>query len=195
MSELSIHIEHDLIRKLQEGSSQAFQLLFDKYGERIYRFSIGYLKNEHDAEEIVQEVFLKLWNVREEISFEKSFDAFVFTIAKNAILNTIRKAKSEQLYLNYAKLYPSKNVLLDEELDFNELNKAYQNAIDQLSPRRKKIFLLSRSKNMTNAEIARQMGISVKTVENQMTSALSDIRRHLSVFGFSAILFFEIFSR
>jgi RNA polymerase sigma-70 factor, ECF subfamily len=183
----------DWLQALKEGDLRAFNELFDHYGKRLFRFSMGYLKSELDAEEVVQEVFIKIWNNREELSVQKSFESYLFTIAKNGILNTIRKSKSEQAYLQYAKLHPEKNVLLDDELNFRELEKAYQAAIEKLSPRRKVIFLLSREQSLSNAEIAEKMNISVKTVENQMTSALSEIRKHLSSLGFSGIIFFELF--
>lgn len=185
--------EVDWVFALKDGNLWAFNELFDRYGNRLHRFAVAYLKSTENAQEIVQEVFLKIWNNREEISPDKSFESYLFTIAKNGILNTIRKSKSEQAYLNFAKLNPGKNVLLDEELDFNELERAYKNAVDQLSPRRKEIFLLSRVYSLSNAEIARKMNISVKTVENQMTSALAEVRKNLRSLGFSVIPFFDLF--
>jgi RNA polymerase sigma-70 factor (ECF subfamily) len=189
----SLHTNQWLVQKLKEGSSEAFQVLFAQFGKKIHRFALGYLKDPMEAEEIVQEVFLKVWKMREELEPGKSFDSFVFTIAKNAILNTIRKSKNEQVYLGYAKLYPEKNILLDEELDFNELERAYKNSVGQLSPRRKEIFLLSREKNLSNAEIAGRLGISIKTVENQMTSALAQIKKELLSAGFAGLIYFELF--
>lgn len=193
MNKNDLFSDADLILALKEGNLKAFNQIFDRYAKRLYRFSMGYLKSAENAEEIVQEVFLKIWNNREELIVQKSFDSYLFTIAKNGILNTIRKSKSEKAYLNYAKLYPGKDVLLDQELDFKELEKAYQEAIAQLSPRRKEIFLLSREQSLSNAEIAKKMNISVKTVENQMTSALAEIRKNLRSLGFSGIIFFELF--
>ena len=154
---------------------------------------MGYLKNKQEAEDIVQEVFLKIWKSREELLAGTSFESFLFTITRNAILNTIRKEKYQQVYMNYVKLHLEKNVLLDEELDFNELERAYKKSIDKLPPRRKEIFILSRYRNFSNVEIAKKMDVSVKTVENQMTSALADIRQNLLKLGFSGIIFFEIF--
>ncbi len=185
----------DLIPALKEGNLQAFSQLFDRYGKRLYHFSLGYLKSPQDAEEIVQEVFLKIWHNRDEMAEAGSFESYLFTIARNGILNTIRKSKSEQAYLNYLKIHPTKNVLLEEELNFHELEKAYRSAIEQLSPKRKEIFLLSKEQSLTNAQIAQKMNISIKTVENQMTSALSEIRKNLRSLGFSGLIFFELFLR
>lgn len=183
----------DRVLAIKDGDLRAFNELFDRYGKRLYHFSIGYLKSAADSEEIVQEVFLKIWNNREELSAQKSFESYLFTIAKNSILNTIRKSKSEQAYLSYAKLHPGKNVLLDDELNFRELEEAYKEAVEQLSPRRKEIFMLNREQSLSNAEIAEKMNVSVKTVENQMTSALSEIRKNLRSIGFSSIIFFKLF--
>jgi len=187
------YTEVEWIYALKDGNLWAYNELFDRYGKRLHRFAIAYLKSTENAEEIVQDVFLKIWNNRKDLSPDKSFESYLFTIAKNGILNTIRKSKSEQAYLNFAILHPGKDVLLDEELDFNELERAYSNAVDQLSPRRKEIFLLSRIHSLSNSEIAERMNISSKTVENQMTSALAEIRKNLRTLGFSAITFFELF--
>ena len=185
--------EEEWILALKEGNLLAFNELCARYGKRLFHFSKGYLHSSENSEEIVQEVFLKIWDNRGELSAQKSIEAYLFTIARNGILNTIRKSKSEQAYLNYAKIHPGKNILLDEELDFSELEKAYHQVIDQLSPRRKEIFILSREQSFSNAEIAAKMGISVKTVENQMTSAISEIRKNLRSLGFSGIILFKLF--
>lgn len=187
------YTEVEWIYALKDGNLWAYNELFDRYGKRLHRFAIAYLKSTENAEEIVQDVFLKIWNNRKDLSPDKSFESYLFTIAKNGILNTIRKSKSQQAYLNFTILHPGKDVLLDEELDFNELERAYSNAVDQLSPRRKEIFLLSRVHSLSNAEIAERMNISSKTVENQMTSALAEIRKNLRTLGFSAITFIELF--
>jgi RNA polymerase sigma-70 factor (ECF subfamily) len=183
----------DCIVSLKDGDIQSFSILFDRYGKRLYHFAMGYLKSAEDAEEIVQEVFLKIWKNKAYLSSEKSLESYLFTIARNIILNTIRKSKYETAYHNFIKINPGKDILLDEELNFKELEKAYLAAIEHLSPRRKEIFLLSREQALSNAEIAARMNISVKTVENQMTSAIYEIRNNLRSLGFSGLIFFELF--
>lgn len=142
MRKIYSDIDRKIIAEVKNGSTQAFQQLFEQYGQKIYNFSLGYLKNKHDAEEIVQEVFLKIWKIREDLSDHFSFNSFVFTIAKNAILNTIRKEKYKQAYVGYSKLNPEKDILLDEELDFRELERLYRKSIDNLSPKRREVYLL-----------------------------------------------------
>ncbi len=183
------YTDKELAGLLRLDSAVAFTILLDRYSSRLYRFSLSYLKNKEDAEEIVQEVFLKIWQIRQELSLDRPIEALLFTMAKNGILNTIRKQKSERTYLDYAALYPEKNILVDEEIDFRELEKVFRQAYEQLSPGRKEIFGLSRYQFLSNAEIAAKLGISIKTVENQMTAALAQIRRALHSKGFSLILF------
>lgn len=187
------HSEAEFIHALRAGDIKSFSELFDRYGKRLYFFAKGYLKSDEDAEEIVQEVFMKIWRNREVLSTEKSFESYLFTIAKNGILNIIRKSKSEQAYLTYAKIHPDKNTLLDDELNFIELKAAYEKTIENLSPRRKEIYLLSREQHLSNIEIAKKMNISVKTVENQMTSAIAEIKRNLQSLGFSAVIYIALF--
>ncbi|TDO05709.1 RNA polymerase sigma-70 factor [Sunxiuqinia elliptica] len=185
--------DKDLVVQLKSNSSSAFQALFEKYSQRIYRFSLGYLKSTQEAEEIVQDVFLRVWKAREELLVERSFESYLFTIAKNTILNTIRKANYEKAYLEYSSLHSNKNSLLDEELDFKELDRIYRRAIEKLPARRKEVYRLSRDNGLSNREIANELGISVKTVENQMTAALSAIKKELLSYGISGGIFFELF--
>jgi RNA polymerase sigma-70 factor (ECF subfamily) len=193
LKKTNFNSETDWIIALKDGNLQAFNELFDRYAKRLYHFSFGYLKSAEDAEEIVQEVFMKIWNNRMELLVQASIDSYIFTIAKNGILNTIRKLKSEQAYLNYIKINPGKNILLDDELNFNELEKAYNASIEQLSPRRREIYLLSKVHSFSNLEVSVKMNISVKTVENQMTSALAEIRKKMRSLGFCGIIFFDLF--
>ncbi len=185
--------DKDLVVQLKSNSSSAFQALFEKYSQRIYRFSLGYLKSTQEAEEIVQDVFLRVWKAREELLVERSFESYLLTIAKNTILNTIRKANYEKAYLEYSSLHSNKNSLLDEELDFKELDRIYRRAIEKLPARRKEVYRLSRDNGLSNREIANELGISVKTVENQMTAALSAIKKELLSYGISGGIFFELF--
>lgn len=183
----------DWIKGLKSGNYEAFNSIYKEYSKRLYAFAKSYLRNDTDVEEIVQEVFLKLWKNRETLQENLSFDSYLFTITKNAILNTIRSKKYNDIYLQHQFLFPSKNILLEEELDFRELEKAYTAAVDSLPSRKREVFILSRVKLLSYNEIAAEMGISVKTVENQMSSALADIRKKISSLGFAGLLFISLF--
>jgi RNA polymerase sigma-70 factor (ECF subfamily) len=181
------------IRELRLGSYAAFNSIYFEYSKKLYVFAKSYLKNDIDVEGIVQDVFLKLWMNRETLQDGLSFESYLFTITKNAVLNTIRSQKYKAIYLNHQLTFPSKNILLDEELNFKELEKAYDSVVDSLSPRKKEVFRLSRVELLSYSEISAKLGISVKTVENQMSSALAEIRMKISSLGFAGILFLFLF--
>ncbi|MCY1722047.1 RNA polymerase sigma-70 factor [Prolixibacteraceae bacterium Z1-6] len=183
----------DWIKDLKSGSYEAFNSIYFEYSKRLYAFAKSYIRNDSDVEEIVQEVFLKLWKNRAELKEDLSFDSYLFTVTKNAVLNTLRSKKYKDIYLQHQSLFPSKNVLLDDELNFRELEKSYLFVVDSLPPRKKEVYLLSREKLLSYNEIAEELGISVKTVDNHMTSALSDIRKKISSLGFSGLLFVTLF--
>lgn len=181
------------LTELRKGDEAAFTKLYFAYSKRLFAFAIKYLRNEDEVEEIIQEVFLGLWNNRENLKEELSFEAYLFTITKNAILNTIRSKKHHIGLLNLKDAFPAKSVWLEDELNFNELQKAYYAVIDSLAPRKREVFILSRVKLLSYEEISRQLGISVKTVENHMTSALAEIRMKISSLGFVGVLFIAFF--
>lgn len=183
----------DQVRELKSGSCEAFTVLYFKYSKRLYAFAMSYLKNEVEVEEIVQDVFLSIWKNRTELKEDCSFDSYVFTIAKNAILNTLRSKKYKISYLNYKEAYPSKYILLEEELNFHELEKIYLSVVDTLSPRKREVFILNRVNLLSYKEVATKLGISVKTVENHMSSALAEIRLKISSLGCYGLLLVTFF--
>ncbi len=193
MKENSSDDDKALVTGLRKDAVPAFQRLYEKYSHRLYAFAMGYLNDSAEAEEIVQEVFLKIWSNRETLDPGRSFNAFLFTMAKNAILNIIRKSNHRQTFLNYMQLCPQKDFLLEEELNYKELESLYQKAIEKLSPKRRQVFRLSREQHLSNIEIADHLGVSVKTVENHMTAALSDIRNSLGRSGYTGFMAITLF--
>ncbi len=172
-------INESILSSLREGDVSAFNTIYDHYGKRVYYFSLSYLKSEQDAEEIVQEVFLKIWKGRAELTKSDTLEAYIFIIARNGILNFIRKQNHEKVFLKYKNLFPDRSLLVDEEVYFNELQNHYDQAVEKLSPRKREVYRLSREMNLSNKEIAGQMNLSVKTVENQMTAAIAEIKATL----------------
>ncbi|MEM1138138.1 MAG: RNA polymerase sigma-70 factor, partial [Bacteroidota bacterium] len=168
MENYKLKTDKDLIVRIKENSTEAFDILFMRYFQKLYHFAYKFLKSHEEAEEIVQEVFIQLWEKRLQLNPEYSFNSYIFTVAKNKVLNVIRKKVSEKKYL---ESITTKGVLHDfsteNDIHFKELNEISKEAINALSPKRKMIFQLSREKDMTYEEIAQQLGISKKTVENQ----------------------------
>ena len=184
--------ESELVKALSKGDIKAFNNLFLIYGNRIFRFAVGYLKSEVDAEELVQDVFLKVWEKRFELKENLSFKSYIFTIAFNIIRkHFVKKALTtkyfEQQVIEEADLSTIQNI------DFQSTKKAIDQLVEQLPARRKEVFIKSRFEGLTVKEIADELGTSPKTVENQLGEALKFIREHLGKEDFAGILFFFLF--
>jgi RNA polymerase sigma-70 factor (family 1) len=181
-----------LVRELSKGNLLAFNTLFWDYSSRLYRFAYRYLKNEAEAEELVQEVFTIIWEKRADLKAELSFKSFLFTIA----FNIIRKHFRTKAYL--AEYFKSDiNADLDmqtsQKITYDSLYQYITELVNQLPGRRKEIFIKSRFKGLSIKEIAEEMKISHKTVENQLTDALKFIRTNLNRESIPVLLFFILF--
>ena len=186
--------EKDYIRELKTGSFSAFDHIFSLYKERLYAFAIGYLKVTEDAKELVQEVFVKVWENRNRLDETRSFNAYLFTIAKNLILNFFRKKANQQSFIEYIKQNTGLTYSnADEELEYEDLLKTANSYIELLPGRRKEIYRLSREKGLSNEEIAQALKISKKTVENQLTLALKFLQEKLGEENLLGMLFIALF--
>lgn len=185
-----------LVINLMEGNEKAFSELFNSYCNDVYAYSFSMLKNEAFAEEIVQEVFMNIWLHRERLNPELSFKSYVFTITRNLTFNLIskiannRKFKEEVFYNSQKSYSPIEDILAEADYD-NIKNKA----IEQLPPKRRIIFEMSRNKEMSYEEISKELNISVSTVKGQMSKALAEIRHFLETHGDVALLITLISSR
>ncbi len=181
VDEKSFVDEEVLVTKVREGEVRAFDQLFHLYSPRLFHFALGYLKSKEDAEEIVQDVFVKIWERRQHLRPDFSFKAYVFKIAFNAILNRIRKRGSERAF--QAHLHHHKELTHNEtenSILLADLERFSSRAVDQLPSRRQLIYRMSRQDGLTNQQIADHLHISPKTVEVQMSEALKFLRKQLS---------------
>jgi RNA polymerase sigma-70 factor (ECF subfamily) len=181
-----------LVHKLSKGNLLAFNTLYKEYSGLLYRFALGYLKSEEEAEELVQEVFTRIWEKRADLKEELSFKSFLFTIA----FNIIRKHFRTKSY--FAEYYKSElssdlDMQTSQKITYNSLHQYITELVNKLPERRKEIFIKSRLKGLTINEIAEDMKISHKTVENQLTDALKFIRTYLNRESISGILFLFLF--
>lgn len=166
-----------LISSLSKDDVKAFNELFLRYHLQVYRFAIKILKSEIDAQEIVQEVFIAVWQNRFHIKPE-SFSAYLFGIAKNQVHSLLRK----QVYFNQYLLFIGKNSEtgynpVEEQVDYNEIQKFFAEQIDQLPKRRKEIFCMSRLEQKSYKEIAQKLNISENTVDTQIRHVLNALRK------------------
>jgi RNA polymerase sigma-70 factor (family 1) len=189
-----INTEKNFADRLRSDDKKVIDEIFALYHIKIFRFSVSYLKNEDDAYDIVQEVFIKIWEARFSLKSDTNFDAFIFTIAKNAVMSLFRKRLSEQKYLDYLSESVVSNALdTEEQTDYVFLRQKYEQLVETLPVKRKEIFLLSREKGLSNKEIALKQGVSEKTVEDHITKALAYLKKQLSSSGIWTLLFYFLF--
>uniref|UniRef100_UPI0032166ECE RNA polymerase sigma factor n=1 Tax=uncultured Draconibacterium sp. TaxID=1573823 RepID=UPI0032166ECE len=188
--------ERDCVKALKSGDVKAFDILFTEYGKRLYHFSNGYLKSNNEAEEVVQEVFIRIWQNRKTLKPELSFKAYIFKIAYHYILELFAKAQNRKAYLHdIAEYSVTFDPHLDERLDYSALLSKVQKLIEELPERQKEILLKRKIEGIPVKEIAVQMNISPKTVENHLTQALKNIKKGLGEEEITEFLFFLLFVR
>lgn len=186
--------DETLASLIKAGEKEAFEALFKKYSKRVYYFSISYLKNENDAEEIVQELFIRLWNNRSTLDQSKNIKAYIFKITVNIIYDYIRHKNIEDAFKEYAKVnfdISSNNTW--HQVVFDEMNTKMDKLVSMMPQQRRKIFLMSREDGLSNEEIARKIGISKRTVENHLYSAISFLKEHFTQNSLCTILFLYLF--
>ena len=166
-----------LVSKIAQDDEKSFRILFQNYSKKIYFFALRILKSKEDAEGVIQNVFITLWENRKKLDPETSFDSFLFTVAKNNILNTIRKKGYHQSYIKSELLLSEKEI--PNNYEFNEMEEIIKTAIDSLTPKRKAIFLMNRYEGKTYAEIAVHFNLSQKSIEYHMSEALRIIKNYL----------------
>jgi RNA polymerase sigma-70 factor (family 1) len=185
--------EKIIVKQLIEGDEKAFRTLFDYYCKQIYAYGFSILKSKVHAEEIVQDVFLKVWLHKEKLNSELSFKSFLFTITRNLAFNFLKKALNdsklkEELFYKSQKYHTA----TETQIQDSEYDMLKKTAIESLPPKRKRVFELSRDEEKSYEEIGLELGISVSTVKTQMSKALQSIRNFIKVnsdFTFAFVLF------
>ena len=185
----------ELLLLIQKDDRVAFYNIYERYSKRLYGFVLRYIKQKEDAEEIVQEVFVKIWESRHKIDAYSSFESFLFTIAYNTTISLLRKRTNEKKYLEHLKSIqqPNNSPDLIDEIQFNELNDRVQSLLNELTPRQKEIFLLSRETGLTHDEIANKLDISVNTVKKHMTNTLTFLKTQIDTDLTISLLFACLF--
>jgi RNA polymerase sigma-70 factor (ECF subfamily) len=183
-----------IIKNLKEGDVLSFDHIFKKYHKKVYYFAISYLKNKEEAEDVVQEVFMNLWKYRDQINEYYVFSKYLFKITYNATCKKFRKQASDKKLLEETL----QNILIEDnstnlEIEYNNLLETSNILIDKLPSRQKSIFLLSLKEQLTNEQIAQQLNISIKTVENYLAAAKTSLRKSLSDGHILSILFIWLF--
>ena len=185
-----IHEENDLLLKVASGDEMAFRQLFNTYWDNIYGVSFMLTKSEALAEDMVQEIFLKIWLKREQLPQIENFRNFLFIVARNHIFDTLRKKTKEKEFIHQLFSYfnpepdsPEKKLLQKES------GLLIQQAINNLPDQQRMVYQLARDKGLRQEEIAEQLGISRNTVRNHMARALQSLRDFLQNHSGGLLLF------
>jgi RNA polymerase sigma-70 factor (family 1) len=174
--------EPGLIKLLRQGNAEGFEEIFKLYWKDLYRHAYTKLRNKEEAEEIVQEVFTTLWAKRNELLIT-NLTYYLHTAVKNKVLNNIRSQSVHKRYWDYYKqFFKTETTATEESVYYNDLKIALDNGISHLSEKTKSIFLLSRDKGYSAAEIAKKLNLSKKTVEYHLTRSIKQLKVHLKDF-------------
>lgn len=171
--------EKELVLRLQAGDEWAFEQLYGLYKLRILKKLIRFVKREDIAVELLQDIFLKLWEKRESLDPEQSFRSYLFRIAENKITDLFRRAAHDKKLLAHLQIATAGLTNTTEEIiHFKEQQSLLQEAIDSLPPQRQKIFILCKIEGKSYQEAAELLGISIGTVNDHMVKAGRVIRQH-----------------
>lgn len=169
--------ESRLIELIREGDPLSFEILFQKYYVRFYNFVLNLTKNPQTAEDIVQNVFMKIWINRKNLRPDQSIHNYIYVLSKHEVLNHIRDRK---VYTQVERLVMADEpyeAVTDQNMDLKELDDRIRKFIAAMPEQRRKVFLLSRYRGMGNKAIAELMGLSVRTVDRHINLALTSLRK------------------
>lgn len=180
MSVPVIASEKEVLCRVADGDEGSFRLLFDAFRNRIFSFSMYLTKSQYMAEEITQEVFLRIWLNRRQLSGVQFFNAYLKTIAGNVASNYLKRLATERVVLhNIAMETDYVGDTTNNSVIYNEYQALLEKAIQRLPPQQKRVYLLSRHEGLKQDDIAKLMNLSPYTVKEYMKCALQSIRKSL----------------
>lgn len=171
-----------ILEKIRLGDANAFSLLYDLYWLKVYNFAKLYITSPSIVSEVVQDVFVKVWESKELLDATKNFDGFLFMITRNIIFNYSRKHFNELNFKMTVLRGIEKSYDIEGELTAADLKNYIDKLISRLPARRQQIFRMSREEHLSNREIAKSCEVSEKAVERQITLALKFIKDNLPLF-------------
>lgn len=189
MPSYQAYTDQELIALLREGDHMAFSEIFDRYNKLLYSHAYNKLRKTDEARDIVQDIFVKLWEKHEEVG-DANLSGYLFTMVRNRILNLISHHKIVSNYSEYLQKYvPGENGSTDHLIREKQMSGIIEAEIAALPPRMREIFELSRRQHLSNKEIARQLQLSEHTVADQIKKSLRTLRLRIGLVAFIAFLF------
>ena len=168
-----------LVERLKKGEEEAFIYLVDRYNRRLFGYAMTLTSDHAQAEDILQNVFLRTWEQRKKLDIKSSLQNYLFKSVYNEFINQYKKNRStmilEQKYFEGLE----RAVILQEDSSVEKVIARITNEIHNLPPKCKEVFLLSRKEGLTNLEISEHLNVSIKTVEAQLTKAFGVLRKKM----------------
>lgn len=181
---MNIYSDIQLWALVKESNQKAFGELYERHWERIYTLIYWRIYNQTETQDLVQEIFIHLWEKREQLEIKDSVEGYLYVAARFKVLNYIKARGIRHMHILYASKSTSDIATVQqngaiEQLNERELKKLYNQEVDKLPGKMKQIFTLSREGNLTIDKIAALLLLSPQTVKNQITAALKKIRQGL----------------
>lgn len=175
------------LSELKAGNEKAFRKIMDYWYSRLFNFANGYLNNDENTKEVLQDVFLRLWDHREKLADNTILNAYLFTLTRNRCIDLIRREKLMLQFRTdkqeeYQRLTENFDALSDPILDnifVSEIQYEINRVVDGLPEQCRRVFIMSRTNGLKNKEISQSLDLSEKTVESHLTKALKTIRHAL----------------
>ncbi len=175
-----LYDEKELLMLASSGNEKAFSILFHQHKNKLFGYLLRLTNSQEITEDIIQEIFLKLWKDKSELVNIVQFDAYLFRMAKNQAINAFKTMARQTLF--YTEYINSQEIDVDSTeqlIQFDETQKLLEQIIESLPPQQKIIFKLSREQHLKHEEIAQMLNISPNTVKNHIIQALSTIKQKL----------------
>jgi RNA polymerase sigma-70 factor (ECF subfamily) len=168
--------ETELLQLIADGNEAAFRQLYDQHRDRIYSFSLQLLQREDLAEELVQDVFLKIWTSRAALVDVENIGGFLYTVARNLSLSRLKRIAHEQQIVREIGKRSTESNLTDDEVLHRDYQKLLQEAIANLSAQQRTVYVMSKEKGMSRQEIADELELSPNTVKAHLSAATTALR-------------------
>tara|TARA_R110002050_G_scaffold281956_2_gene429654 strand:+ start:23154 stop:23705 length:552 start_codon:yes stop_codon:yes gene_type:complete len=180
-----LNSDNDIIQLLKDSDKGALTILYDNYWKPLFISSYNLLKDKEVCEEIIQDVFIEIWNKRLELEIKVSLKSYLYACVRYRVFNEFRKSKITQVELFEDLNKRFEYTTPETKIMYKELENHVKLAVEGLPEKCKNVYKLSRNKQLSHKEIAEELNISTKTVENHITNALRILRVSLGdVFSF-----------